>query len=329
MQTRLDLEAFEANVCEFDASVEAEPSIDRFCSGSAWILPFHRAFLPERELHIYRHGDAFVALAGQSRPSTGPYVEALETMWQFACPLAGEGSVELLARVQADIAREHGQENLPLVLAGIPRAGRFVQTLVATLRASHELRVADATQRYVASLAGGFDGFLSRRSSAFRRNLRAAGRRARAAGIEVSHASARDESTALRLYDRILAIERSSWKATAGVGVDTGPMSAFYRDMFPRLALRGRLSVLIAQHEGRDVGYLSGGALGTHFRGLQVSFDASYAHLSLGNLLQREMIGRLCDEGFETYDLGGGTGYKERWSEPGLETVTLVCRPAR
>ena len=58
-----------------------------------------------------------------------------------------------------------------------------------------------------------------------------------------------------------------------------------------------------------------------------MSFDDDEARLSIGNLLQCEMIRMLCEQGFATYDLGSKPGYKERWAERGLSTVTLVCRP--
>jgi CelD/BcsL family acetyltransferase involved in cellulose biosynthesis len=329
MERRLDLEAFEACVGEFDASVEASPSIDRFCSRSSWILPFHRAFVPHRELYLYRRGDAFVALAGQRHARIGAYVEPLETMWQFACPLAGNGAVALLADVEKAIAAEHGEQHLTMVLSGIPLAAGLPRELVAALGPTHQLRVADTTTRFVASLAGGLDGWLARRSASFRRNLRAAARRAQEAGVELVPIDVPDAAAARRIYPRILEIERTSWKARTGAGVDSGPMSEFYRDMLPRLASRAELRLLVARCEGRDIGYLHGGALGKQFRGLQMSFEDGYRHLSLGNLLQYAMIGALCEDGFESYDLGSRPGYKERWSEEGLRTATLVCRPAR
>ena len=98
--------------------------------------------------------------------------------------------------------------------------------------------------------------------------------------------------------------------------------------MFLMKALRLRvLRVMVAMQGERDVGYLHGGVVGKHFRGLQVSFDERLAHLSLGNLLQAETLRHLCDEGLETYDLGTRSDYKRRWAEGGLETWTLLLRP--
>ena len=129
------------------------------------------------------------------------------------------------------------------------------------------------------------------------------------------------------LYPRILAIESRTWKSASGNGADTGSMRAFYADMLPRLAARGGLRVLLVQRDGEDLGYLHGGVVGDHFRGLQVSFDERVRDLSLGNLLQREMIARLCEEGCASYDLGTRSEYKRRWAEEGLQTITVLARP--
>ena len=97
--------------------------------------------------------------------------------------------------------------------------------------------------------------------------------------------------------------------------------------MEQRLAARGGLRVIVAAIGDHEVGYLHGGVVADHFRGLQMSFDRSLAELSLGNLLQLEMIEALCEEGVRTYDLGSHSPYKERWAETVHATVTLACNP--
>ena len=106
MADRLSLEGFEACSADFDCSVDAS-DVDRFCSRSEWILPFHQAFLPERELFLYRggrDGASFVALASREHAKVGPYLEALENMWCFACPLIGPDAATLLDAAITDLA---------------------------------------------------------------------------------------------------------------------------------------------------------------------------------------------------------------------------------
>jgi CelD/BcsL family acetyltransferase involved in cellulose biosynthesis len=340
MTERLSLEELETCATDFDHSVELQSGIDRFCSRSEWILPFHRAFLPDRELFVYRGGSdgtSFAALAAREDPSVGRYLEALENMWCFACPLIGEDAALLLQAAAQDLAREQQPDHhgAPLLLSGIP-ASRNPKSLLARivrdLGDSHELRAVDATQRFVAALAGGVDGFLSRRSRSFRKSLRRAERQIRDEGLVFHHVEVGTAVAARGIYPRILAIEAKSWKSAQGNGADQGSMALFYRDMLPRVASRGGLRLLIVTHEGspgeaEDVAYLHGALTGDHFRGLQMSFDRRLAHLSLGNLMQLEMLRALCEEGVQSYDLGTRSDYKRRWAEEGLRTLTILARP--
>jgi CelD/BcsL family acetyltransferase involved in cellulose biosynthesis len=128
-------------------------------------------------------------------------------------------------------------------------------------------------------------------------------------------------------YERALAIERFTWKTRSGNGVERGPMRAFYARMLPRLAARGALRVLFAKRDGVDIGYLYGGIAGDLFRGLQFSFREEERGLGVGNVLQAEMIERLCTERIAVYDLGSQSEYKRRWAEPGLSTLRLFAAP--
>jgi CelD/BcsL family acetyltransferase involved in cellulose biosynthesis len=129
------------------------------------------------------------------------------------------------------------------------------------------------------------------------------------------------------VYARALAIERDTWKTASGNGVDHGPMRDFYARMLPRLAERGELRALFATRDGVDLGYLYGGVVGGLFRGLQFSFREDARALGLGNVLQAEMLERLCAEGLDCYDLGAQSTYKRHWGEEGLVTIGLLARP--
>jgi hypothetical protein len=324
---RLTIEEFEASRAAFDAQVETDPQIDRYCSRSEWILPFHRAFRPEQDLCLHRSGSSFVALASNHHPEFGHYLEALECMWGFGCPLVGPQAVALLAEI---LTRWSDPPlGTPVLLTGIPLTGDLPLQLGRKLHDFYRLRVVDIVTRYVASLEGGIDDYLSRRSPAFRRNLRSARRGVSDAGIRFRRVGRIPASEMPQLYRRILEIERRSWKASTGNGVDRGSMKEFYQDMLPRLAQRDGLRVIIAERGGSDVGYIHGAVVGDHYRGLQFSFDQRLSKLSLGNVLQYEMLQWLCRDGCATYDLGSQSAYKRRWAEEGLATATLLLRPER
>lgn len=309
---------------DFDAAVLQTPSIDHFCSSSAWILPAHAAFHADDEVIAARLDDGFLALTRGQAAGLGPFLAPLEAMWGLACPLVGSRPVPL-ARAAGELVASRPDWRL-LWLSGLLRDGPLFTSLARAL-SRHELRLGPVTQRFRASLDGGFDGWLGRRSPLFRKRLRAALRLSeRDLTFEwVTHSESAGPSVdSADLFERIHAVETRSWKGLDGTGFVAGDMRRFYEVMVPELAASGRLRVLFARHGDEDVGVCFGGVLANTYRGLQNSFDDRFRDHSLGNVLQAETIRRLCDEGVTTYDLGSGMDYKARWAEEIFETTALL-----
>jgi len=99
--------------------------------------------------------------------------------------------------------------------------------------------------------------------------------------------------------------------------------------MLERIAPAGMLRLILASHDGRDIGYIYGGFVNGHYRGLQFSFDHRYASLSLGNVLQYHMMMWLCQEGGVSYDLGATMPYKKRWADLEMCTHNLLLQNLR
>lgn len=327
---RLDFQELDARSAEFDGAALISPRIDRFCSSTDWILPFQAAFAPDAEPVILELSGGFVALMAVRGERGAPILVPLESGWGLACPLVGPEPLALVATLTRLL--ETGE--IPwegLVLSGAEDGGLVHTALVQAFSGRHPILRGPTCGRRVASLEGGEDGFLSRRSPAFRASLRRTRRRAAREGLALEYIREATPEQARALHDRVLGVEGRSWKGASGHGIDHGPTLPFYREMMRRLAARGALRVLFASRDGEDVAYVFGGLLGETYRGLQVSFDARFAAESLGNLVQVEMIARLCQEGIRGYDLGTEMAYKHHWAEPGLDTVTLYVlrRPRR
>jgi len=298
---------FEREASAFDEAVAATPGVDAFCSSSDWVLSARKAW-GGRALFLT---GASGLLAFRRDPSR---LSGLDAMWDFACPIAAPAPPELLAEFASRAAR-WARVEFPGV---VPNAATF-HAVVRAFDGRARLLVGRPQARVRASLEGGLAGFLARRTAKFRKGLREAERRAARAGVEVVVG---DGDLA-----RIAAVERRSWKGAAGEGLLHPQLTPFYRALLPRLEARGALRVRFARRAGEDLAYIAGGVRGATYRGLQFGFDRDHARLGLGNLLQRDQIAALVDEGVRTYDLGIELPYKRRWGEERFVTVTLAaCR---
>jgi CelD/BcsL family acetyltransferase involved in cellulose biosynthesis len=306
---------------DFDREVARTPAIDRFCSASAWILAATAALMPPRAPFAFRGEHGYFAAMRGVHPAGFPYIEPFELAWGLASPLIGEDPAALIAEVVPLLATRRDWQIA--ILAGLTVSGPQRRALDATLPARWERRRGQPTVRHVASLEGGLDGFLSRRSRDLRKSLRRSQRAAAEQGVTYESVRAA-ECDATALYARIQNVEARSWKAREGVGIHHGPMRAFYATMLPRLCELGQQRTIFARAAGHDVGYILGAVMGGEYRGLQFSYDDDLAALGLGGLLQYQQIIELCAEGVARYDLGTEMDYKRRWAEDIMETEMLI-----
>jgi len=331
---RLSREALEGALDAFDADVARTRDIDAFCSSSAWVIPAERALAPAREIHGWRSDAGWALLARRVHSEGWPCLTPLEASWclasPFACPDASRA-----AELARDVARELAiaAKAEVLLLSGLAPGSAMQRALVAALAPGYEILgdVLPNATRFQASLEGGVDGFLSRRSPHFRARLRQAARRTARAGVVFEPARTETVADALALHERMVAVEARSWKGLAGEGLVVPSFAAFYRMMLPMLARRGALRAQVGRRDGEDVAIIVGGLIdtpdGVVYRGLQFSFDDRLRAHAPGNAAQLAQITALADEGVALYDLGSDVDYKRRWGERTLSTLTLVAVP--
>lgn len=305
----------------FDREVACTEAIDRFCSSTAWILSAAGALMPPRASFSFRGEHGYFAMMRGVHPAGFPYIEPVELAWGLAAPLIGRDAHVLVEEVLPVLAARRDWQLA--ILAGHTADGPQRRALDALLPSRWERRRGQPTIRHVASLDGGIDGFLGRRSRELRKSLRKALRAAETEGLtfEAVRAGAGEGGA---LYERIQAVETFSWKAREGVGISAGPMHAFYAAMLPRLCALGQQRTIFARHRGRDVGYILGAVMGGEYRGLQFSYADELSRFGIGALLQYHQVIELCTEGVARYDLGTEMEYKRRWAEDIMETEMLV-----
>ncbi|MFB6262686.1 MAG: GNAT family N-acetyltransferase [Bradymonadaceae bacterium] len=313
---------------EFDRLVDRTPDIDRFCSSSYWSFSAFETLFADHEAWIRRAEDVdgYVALAHGRHPHIGNYLQPFEASWGLASPFVAGRARPLIREFVREI-RDPGLDWNMLFLSGLFEQSPQFRELVRRLRPDYELGIGPQMARNVASLEGGFEDYLARRSSKFRSNLRRSRRRAEEAGLETEYRCDLEAAEAVEsVFERILDVERHSWKADQGTGILDSPMRDFYERMVPMLGGDGALRVSFVVDGGTDVAYCFGGVTGDLYRGLQLSYHDEYADYSPGNLAQITMIEGLCREGIETYDMGQAMEYKERWAEAERESLALIVR---
>ncbi len=326
----LSFEELEAASDEIDALAAATPEIDGFCSSTAWIVPARAAFTPQADPVILLGDHGVATLMAMSLAGGVRAAFPLEASWGLASPFLSRTPDALVDELfHALRSRPRAERRVHAIVAS--GLGETSTALEALARASRRplQPAAPATDRVVASLAGGLDGFLARRSPRMRAALRRVRRAASDRGIVYERHTRFTGDEAVAAAARIFALEERSWKAAEGGGMEPGPMREFYRLMLPRLARRDALRVVFVTREGRDLAFCFGGLFPAGgeitYRGLQASYDDAFAAEAPGILAHYEMIHLCCDEAIAAYDLGTDMEYKRRWGEPGLRTVSCVA----
>ena len=328
----------------YGEALRNSPDVDAFCSGHAFSVAAFSGLLPGRESRVYEvDGAGWLVFARRHAslfgdPEPRELWEPYEAMWGLGCPIVG-GDVARLGHALGEVLHTEAP-TATLLCCGLRTGSMRSAAVAVALSPTHRLLLGSPTVRQVASLDGGVDGFLARRSARFRANLRRALRDASRRGL-VHERHVPDPAQARALYVRAVAVDDRSWKGGEKAGLRGTGLHDFYADMLPRLAGDGSLRMhFLVEPTPRgpvDVGYLFGGVApgstlapghtGTTFRGLQFAFVEGKEHLSLGNIAQYYAIDALCEEGVQRYDLGTQVDYKRHWGELTDETMSLIAIP--
>lgn len=250
----------------------------------------------------------------------------LDSVWAFASPIVVDQDPEtelplaIATRQIVDSLVSKPSWQIAFV-TGMQRESALFGSLGYELSKIARLVEGESTDRCIASLDGGYDGFLSRRPRTFRRNLRAAERTALRSSISFESADKAAPKTTVR---RLQRVEEQSWKGLEGSGITSPDMGHLYALLVGDLHAVGGLRVTFATKDGTDIGFILGGVLGGSYRGLQLSFVENARRFSIGNLLQSHEIKRLADEGVIRYDLGMDMPYKRLWSDELMTTTPMV-----
>lgn len=312
-----------AGLAEFDrtdsawnraAAFDVAGQGDSLCCRSEWQLSFHENVAPEQPVVVRSSDDSIAVFALHEEPRLGPVLTPLEWSWKFGRPVLGPCGLDLLQLLLQDLDARGVRP--AVLMTGLCPGTAGSQRIIRAFRGWNGWLQEDQ-EASVASLDGGLDGYLSRRSGLLRRNLRKACARAEAAGVRFERCQPANAAEADAAYERVLAVEARSWKGRVATGVLEPVVLGFYRRLLVRLAAAGIARIVFARHAeaGLDVGFLFGGLSGGVFRAQQFSFDDAWRAYSLGNLLQLETVRWLGEDGADWYHLGPTMDYKRHWAE--------------
>ncbi|MEZ6038176.1 MAG: GNAT family N-acetyltransferase [Planctomycetota bacterium] len=307
----------------WNAAARRSPQVDPFCCRSEWQLAFHEVFASERPLLFA--GDADSCMVFAQVPLRGAMLLApIESSWQFGCPLLGPHALDVLERWLHDAP---GRDETRLLISGVAERSALADGLRRRFADSHAFSLVHTDTACSASLDGGLDGYLARRSPGTRRNVRAAARRAAEHGVTFERAAPTDAATAQTIYARMLQVERRSWKGIGRCGMTVPPSRQFYAALLERMAASATARVMFARHEGVDIGFVFGGVADGCYRGQQFSYVEHWSPFSIGNLLQLEQLRWLGEEGAERYDMGPMMDYKRHWTEQWQPSESWLLQP--
>lgn len=302
---------------------------DPACSAPSWNLAFHKVFNPGGNVFYILEDDALILFTPRLTLD-GLCLSPLEDSWMFPRPLLGPGAPDLFERALHQWQKEYGPRVPPLILSAMSEDDMSCVNFFLRFRKKFNFYRAASMTECCASLRGGVDGWLSRRSANHRAKLKKAVKKAAALGLEFERRRPASREEAEAVYQRMLNVEEKSWKGIERCGMAESPSREFYNELIGRQALSGDALVIFARLGGEDAGFIYGGLRGPYYRGQQFSYVNNMAHLSLGNLMQWEKVKWLCGIGAQRYDMGPLTGprmgYKSHWTEIQKESNVWIMR---
>lgn len=303
---------------------------DPFCCTPSWQLSFHYAFNPNRRLLIKESSNNVIAFAEKVFSPKNIFLTPIEPYWFFGCPLMGRYSVELFSETIANLKRHYSSLTPNIAISGIRPNGALYNRLSKVFGAKYDFSLHSSGLQCAASLSGGLDGYLSRRSGNQRRKLKMQLKSARNEGIWFERIAPTTSKESEKTYSRMLSVELNSWKGISQCGMEQEPAKSFYKVMIEQLTLSREARVIFARHGNNDIGFIFGGMAGKIYRGQQFSYNENWKRFSIGNILQIEQIRWLCEEGAKRYDMGPLQGekmnYKHHWTEKEFELETWILR---
>ncbi|MBQ7617998.1 MAG: hypothetical protein IJS50_03910, partial [Desulfovibrio sp.] len=196
----------------WDQAVANSDLPDPICNEYEWVMSYHTVDgLNRPALMLFEHGNMFSICEHHERDVT--ILAPLESGWLYDRPFLGADPIPLLFKAIDLLDDYYGQRNFPLMIfGGMSPHKPICNEILLNLGHLFNFYVQSDGCQGAASLEGGIDGFISRRSSNFRSKLKKAVRKTKELGLSYERHIPADPKEAMNIYQRMLAVEEKSWK---------------------------------------------------------------------------------------------------------------------
>lgn len=189
-----------------------------------------------------------------------------------------------------------------------------VGSCLANRRTTRQIRTGHGS--YFLALPSTYEEYLAKRGSKFRNHLKRSEKKIASHGTaEVLDGS--KPSDVANSYERLLQIERASWKHAHGTSISAVKrQSRFYHDLCEGAARRGRLHLQFLTIGGNPVAYNLGYLANGRYSYLKTSYDEQYKPLGVATYLRARLIESLIGSGVTEVDFPAEPYEWERqWTE--------------
>lgn len=168
------------------------------------------------------------------------------------------------------------------------------------LPAAQQIRRGDAS--YFLELPATYAQYLAQRSQKFRNHLKRTERKVgELTDVQVVECSEREDVAGA--YERMMRIERSSWKQAHGTAITAVVRQAgFYRDLCEGAAAAGRLHLQLLTVAGAPVAYNLGYIANDCYFYLKTSYDERYKPIGVATYLRARLVETLISRGTKALD---------------------------
>jgi CelD/BcsL family acetyltransferase involved in cellulose biosynthesis len=174
------------------------------------------------------------------------------------------------------------------------------------------------------------EGFRSHLSPKFKARLRQAGAKLRRRGT-VDFVEFTMPGEVPGAFERIIDIERRSWKWEKGIAITSAVYRGFLPEFATAAARKGWLRLGFLRLDGREIAYSFMVLTGETATFLKTGYDDAHDDCSPGSLLMDWTFDRLSHEGARRIDMfSGDWDYKQRWQaipEPHCEVQVFNTGP--